>query len=113
MTNDEFARQVVWAGETFNLTLDQPWVRDVLAYRGLPGQFGDTPAACLMRFANTLYSSDDVERVLELGLVGGGKTIDEAEKLIEQHVRRAPIGPNAQIAFNLINALFVGKGAKQ
>ena len=39
---------------------------------GLPGQYGNTPAACFRRFEEGVYSISDVERVIEWGLIGGG-----------------------------------------
>lgn len=104
----ECARVIHWADRSDTFDLAHPWVRNVLAYRGLPGQFGDTPVACLKRFEEGVYSTDDVERVIELGLIGGGKSRADAHALVEQHVRRSPIGSSAIVAFDVIAALFIG-----
>ena len=104
----ECARVLQWAtdrSDTFDL--GHPWVRNVLAYRGL-GPRCEPPAACLRRFEEGVYSTDDVERVIELGLIGGGKSDDEAEAPVGQHVHRAAIGPNAVVAFEILAALFLG-----
>lgn len=102
------ARTVTWAGGTDIFDLSHPWVQSVLSVRGLPGLNGSTPAACLARFEGGLYSLDDCERILELGLIGGGKTRGEATKLLNEHVRGQPIAPIAPIAFEILAALFVG-----
>lgn len=103
------ARELEWPGGKHVFDLGRPWVRNVLLVRGLPGQFGDTEAACLRRFHDQVFSTDDVDRLLELGLIGGGLSREEAEKLIDQHVIGKPIAPNAVIAFEILAALFVGK----
>ena len=69
------ARIVTWAGGTHTFDLSHPYVWNVLSIRGLPGPNGATPVACLARFDSGTYSLDDVERVLELGLIGGGGSI--------------------------------------
>jgi hypothetical protein len=106
---NECAREVTWGDQTYSLNLNHPWVRNVLTYRGLPGPNGSTPAACLARFEAGNYSIDDVERVLELGLIGAGMAERDADKLLDAHVRGKPIGPNAGIAAGLLVALFIGK----
>ncbi len=73
-----------------------------------PGQFGDTPAAALKRFEQGVYSISDVERVIELGLYGGGLKAEEAAELVDEHVRGEPLAANAVIAYEVLAALFVG-----
>jgi hypothetical protein len=109
MTDDKCAREITWAGGKHTFNLNHPWVRNVLSVRSLPGQFGDTPAACLKRFDESVFSPEDVERILELGLIGGGLSRADATKLIDQHVCGKPIAPNAVIAFQVLAALVVGK----
>ena len=111
MSDSDCARTIEWPGGKHTFNLDHPWVRKVLTIRGLPGAFGATEAACLKRFEEGLYSTDDVERVIELGLIGGGMTRPEADKLVREHVKQKSIAPNAVIAFEVLAALFVGKGA--
>jgi hypothetical protein len=108
MTDDKCARVINWAGGSHTFSLNQPWVRNVLSFRGLPGSNGDTPAACLSRFDAGNYSIDDVERVLELGLIGGGMTRREADAVLAAHVRSKPLAPNVLIALEVLAALFVG-----
>lgn len=107
----ECARTLEWAGGQHTFNLDHPWVRSVLAVRGLPGDNGSSPAACLRRFQDGLYTEDDVSRVLELALIGGGKTRTQATDLIAANVRKGPLAAHAVIAFEVLAALFVGQGA--
>lgn len=102
------ARIVTWAGGTHTFDLSHPWVWAVLSIRGLPGPNGATPVACLARFDSGSYSLDDVERVLELGLIGGGASKAQADKILTDHVRGKPILPNALLAMQVLGALFVG-----
>lgn len=106
--DDKCARVINWAGGTHTFNLNHPWVRDVLSFRGIPGPNGNTPAACLHRFDAGNYSIDDIERVIELGLIGGGMAEHEAEALLDQHVRSKPLAANVMIATEVLAALFVG-----
>jgi len=105
---NDCARELTWAGGKHRFNLNTPWVRQNLSVRGLPGQFGDTPAACLKRFDESVYSLQDVERVIRLGLVGGGMSDADARKLVKDHVSGAPVAPSALVAFEVLAALFVG-----
>lgn len=100
---------LTWGGGTHRFDLNHPWVRNVLNVRGLPGDNGTSPAACLRRFEEGLYSENDVTRVLELGLIGGGLSRAEAENLVKDHVRNKPIMPAAVVAFAVLQSLFLGK----
>lgn len=108
MTDNECARDISWAGGKHTFNLNHPWVRNVLSYRGIPGPNGATPVACLKRFDEGNYSIDDVERVLELALIGGGNAESEVDQLLNDHVRGKPLAPNAMIAIEVLAALFVG-----
>ena len=108
MSDDKCARQIAWAGGTHTFSLNHPWVRNVLSFRGIPGPNGDTPAACLARFDAANYSIADVERIIELGLIGGGMAERDVDALLDSHVRGQPLGPNAMIAMEVLAALFVG-----
>jgi hypothetical protein len=108
MPDNQSARTVTWVGGTHTFDLAHPWVWSVLSIRGLPGPNGATPAACLARFHDGTYSLEDCERVIELGLIGGGATRPEATKLLNDHVRGKPIAPLALIAFEILGALFIG-----
>ena len=108
MTDNECARTITWAGGTTIFNLNDRWVRNVLSYRGIPGPNGSTPSAVLSRFEAGSYSIDDVERVLELGLIGGGMTRREADAVLDAHVRGKPLAPNVMIASEVLVALFVG-----
>jgi hypothetical protein len=105
---DPCARSVTWGGETYTLTLNHPWVRNVLSYRGIHGANGSSVGAVLTRFETGSYTIDDVEQVLTLGLIGGGKSRAEAAKLIADHVSTAPIADNAGTAAGILVALFMG-----
>ncbi|MFZ5678500.1 MAG: GTA-gp10 family protein [Pseudomonadota bacterium] len=104
----ECARDITWAGGKHVFDLGDPRVRLMMQVRGLPGQYGNTPAACFRRFEEGVYSTEDVERVIELGLIGGGLLRGEAEQLLDAHVRAKALAPNAMLAMNVLTALFVG-----
>ena len=108
MTDDKYAREITWAGGKNTFNLNHPWVRNVLSFRGIPGPNGNTPAACLSRFDAGNYSTDDIERVLELGLIGGGMSRHDADAALAAHVRSNPLAPNVMIAIEVLAALFVG-----
>jgi hypothetical protein len=103
---DPCARSITWGDQSYNLNLNHKWVRRVLSYRGINGK---PPAALLLGFETGAYTVDDVERVLELGLIGAGLDEREADKLIDAHVRTKPIGENAGTAAALLAALYIGK----
>jgi len=73
-----------------------------------PGQYGDTPAACLRRFDEGVYSPTDIEAIFRIALIGGGLSENEADRLVSQHVRGEPIAENAVIAANVLYNLFTG-----
>ncbi len=103
---DPCARTTEWDGQTFDLNLNHPWVRRVLSYRGIGGR---PPAAVLLGFETGAYTLDDVERILELGLIGAGMVEREADQVLAAHVRTKPIGGNAGTAAALLAALYIGK----
>jgi hypothetical protein len=78
-----------------------------LSIRGLPGDYGSTPAACFKRFNEGIWSTDDVERVIELGLIGGGLSDTEANDLVDQHVRSKPVLESSALAMTVLSTLFV------
>lgn len=119
-------REITWSGGTHTFNLNNPRVLKVLngdpdapkmmrtrngifEFAPLRGQYGDTPAACLRRFEEGVYSIPDVERVLLYGLWGGGMKFADADALIEQFVRGQPVAANAVVAFEVITRLFVGE----
>ena len=120
----ECAKEIEWAGGKHVFDLGDPRLRAVLsgererhlfrtrrgvrALEPLHGQFGSTPAACLKRFEDAVYSQADVERVMLYGLWGGGKTFVDADDLVEEFVRSKPIAPNALVAMTVLAAVFVG-----
>jgi hypothetical protein len=107
----ESARTVTWAGGTHTFDLNSERVSWMLqqSLRPFPGQYGDTPAAAFKRFDEGVYSPDDIENVFRIGLIGGGMSDDEAEKLIAQHVRNKPLATNAIAAQSVLYALFFGE----
>lgn len=88
------------------MTLNHPWVRNVLSIRGLPGDYGSTPAACFKRFNEGTFGTDDVERVIELGLIGGGMSRRVADDLVERFVRSRPVLENQATAMRVLMTLF-------
>ncbi|ACF02487.1 conserved hypothetical protein [Rhodopseudomonas palustris TIE-1] len=107
----ECARTLAWAGSQHTFNLDHPWVRSFLAVRGLPGDNGSSPAACLWRFQQGHGTEEDVARVIELGLIGAGKTRSEAAALVRDNIRSGPLSPHIDVAAAVLSALFVGQGA--
>ena len=99
-------KPMIWSGGEHVFNLNHPYVRSVLSIRGLPGDFGSTPAACFKRFEQGIFSTDDVERVIYLGLIGGGLSIKEAETLVAKSVRSQPVLENSATAFSVLATLF-------
>lgn len=99
-------RPIIWAGGSHPMTLNHRWVRNVLSVRGLPGDYGSTPSACFKRFEQGIFSTDDVEQVIYLGLVGGGLSREEADDLVDRHVRSRPVLENSATAFSVLATLF-------
>lgn len=102
------AKSINWAGGTHVFDLNSPRVAWMLGKSPFPGQFGDTPAACLRRFEESVFSPVDVERIIEMGLIGGGTGRNEAAGLVASHVRGEPIAANALIAYEILANLFTG-----
>ncbi|WP_271528295.1 GTA-gp10 family protein [Bradyrhizobium sp. CCBAU 25338] len=105
MTDDKCAREINWAGGTHTFTLADRWVQRVISWRGINGY---SPSAALARFETGSYTADDVERVIELGLLGGGVPESEVETLLNSHVRGKPLNPNVLLANAVLAALFSG-----
>lgn len=103
---DPCARSITWGDQTYPVTLNNKWVRDVLSFRGINGK---QPTACLAGFEIGAYSIDDVDRILELGLIGAGMAERDVDRLLEANVRSKPVGDNARAAADVLAALFVGK----
>lgn len=105
---NECAREITWAGGThvFNLNHRSALLR--MQIIGLPGQYGRTPAAAFRRFEEGVYSTDDVERIIEWGLIGGGMSSRDAAAVLDTHVRMKPLASNALVAANILAALFIG-----
>lgn len=96
------AREITWSGGTHLFDLGHPWVRRVMNYRG------PAPAAVAARFETSNYTPEDVERVIELALIGGGMPERDVDALLDAHVRGKPLGPNVILASAVLAALFVG-----
>lgn len=106
---NECAREITWAGGKHVFNLNDKHVRLRMQVIGLPGVFGNTPAACLRRLQEDAYSTDDLERIIEWGLIGGGMSPREAEALLDAHVRMNPVAPNAMLAAVILGAFFTGE----
>lgn len=102
-------KMITWAGgsHAFDLTSRRVSWMLLQAQHPFPGQYGTTPAACLKRFEESVYSPDDIERVIRIGLIGGGMSEDEADALVFEHVRGKPQSANATVAFSVLASLFV------
>jgi hypothetical protein len=123
---NDCAREIEWGGGKHVFCLNRPDVLAVLAgspavpkmarlksgrafrLETLTGSNGNTPAACLRRFDDGAYSVADIERVMLYGLWGGGLSVADAHDMIATHVRGKPLARNAEIAFTVLAALFLG-----
>ena len=105
------AREITWAGGVHTFDLNSRRVSWMLqqAQHPFPGQYGSTPAACLKRFDEQVYSPDDIERAIRIGLIGGGMADTGADALIAEYVRGKPLAPNAVLAHAVITALFISE----
>ncbi|MGY3575290.1 GTA-gp10 family protein [Bradyrhizobium sp. USDA 4504] len=103
---DPCARDITWGDRNYALNLNHPWVRRVLSYAGVNGK---PPATLLLGFETGSYTIEDVERILELGLIGAGTSEREADQLLNDHVRTKPIAENAGAAAAVLFALYAGK----
>ena len=90
---DTTSREITWAGGTHTFDLGHPWVRRVISWRGIAGF---SPATVAARFEVQSYGTDEVERIIELGLVGSGLPEREVETLLDAHVRGKPLAPNVK-----------------
>lgn len=102
------AIEIEWAGGAHVFDLASPRVRWMLRQQPFPGQYGDTPAACLKRFDEQVYSPDDIEQIIRIGLIGGGQSLHAADALIAEHVTGQPVAPSAMLATAVLTHLFVG-----
>ncbi|MDB5630432.1 MAG: hypothetical protein JWQ51_2772 [Tardiphaga sp.] len=119
----ECGRWLKWPGGEHNFDLGSSRAIQILngqMFGGMPiafmtlgdgflaGQFGSTPAACLKRFQQEVYSIRDVEHVLQCGLYGAGMAADDAVAVVKRAMVGKPLGPNAAIAYEVLAALFIG-----
>lgn len=104
----ESARTINWAGGSHTFDLADKRAASRLQVIGLPGQYGNTATAAFQRFEQGVYSIDDVERIIEWGLIGGGMSSLDAKQIVDLHVRGKPIATNAMLAMNILTALFIG-----
>ncbi|WP_211912609.1 GTA-gp10 family protein [Tardiphaga alba] len=88
--------------------LASPRVRWMLRQQPFPGQYGDTPTACLRRFDERVYSPNDVEQIIRIGLIGGGESPESADAIIATHITGQPMATNAMLANAVLVRLFVG-----
>ena len=103
------AREITWAGGSQTFDLGSRRVSWMLRQERhpFPGQFGDTPAACLRRFEEGVQSPDDIERVIEIALLGGGLSQAEVHAIIAEHVHGQPQAPLSLLAHQCLIALFI------
>lgn len=102
---DTTGREITWAGGTHTFDLGHPWVRRVISWRGINGH---APAALLARFGADSYGPEDVERVIELGLIGGGMLERDVEATLDGHVRGKPMATSVALASTVLATLLVG-----
>ncbi|MGW1423199.1 gene transfer agent family protein [Bradyrhizobium manausense] len=102
---DTTGREITWAGGTHTFDLGHPWVRRVISWRGINGH---APAALLANFGADSYSPEDVARVIELGLIGGGMPERDVEALLDAHVRGKPLATSVALASTVLATLLVG-----
>lgn len=50
----------------------------------------------------------DMREVIRLALIGGGANATDAEQMVEDHVKAAPIATHARLAIDILEAAFLG-----
>lgn len=98
---------IEWGGEehTFDLKLGQ--------VRALQEKTGVGPALLAHRLQSGQWNVDDFRETLKQGLIGGGKSPNDAEKLVKQHCDERPakesVLPATLILLSWINGAPQGK----
>lgn len=69
---------------------------------------GHGVGALFRRFRDTSYSFTDVSEIIRLGLIGGGITPEEANRLVSVYVIGRPLAEVFAVADGVITTLFFG-----
>lgn len=62
------------------------------------------PFVVLQRLADGTWKLDDIREVIRWGLIGGGKPVDEARKLVKTYVEGRPPSENIIFAHGILAA---------
>lgn len=65
--------------------------------------------ALYLRAVAMQFSLTDITEVIRLGLIGGGKTPEEAHRLTHAYARRRPIAETFPLALDILDARWNGK----
>lgn len=72
---------------------------------------GQPIGALFRRFRESNYSLSDVLQVIRIGLIGGGTTPAEADRLVNNYTSKRPLVEIFDVADGAITALFLGADA--
>ena len=75
----------------------------------LQEKLGEGPLVTFRRLYGGTWRVDDIRHVLRLGLVGGGTTPAEANKLMTRYFERSPLAEHAPLALSILSAAIVGR----
>lgn len=101
--------ELTWADgdHTFRLAIGE--------LRELQEKCNAGPLVILNRIMAGSWLVDDVRETLRIGLIGGGKSADQARKLVERYVDPGPIMENGNVrtAQAVLMAAIVGAGEEE
>lgn len=96
-------RTIVWAGGE-----DQFCLAKVGLILDLEAKCEAGIATVMTRLGSGAFRLNDVRETIRLGLIGGGKTPDQAMKAIRSHVDENPLNSSVLLAYVIIEAVMVG-----
>lgn len=77
----------------------------------LEAKTGHGIGALFRRFRTSDYSLSDVTEILRIGLIGGGSTPQEADRLVTIYAIERPLSEVFEVADGVITSLFFGNEA--
>lgn len=95
--------RIVWSGGEDDFCMAQ--VGSILA---LQEACNAGIAAIFARLLDGSWWLNDIRETIRLGLIGGGKTPDQAMKLVKLHVDANPLAMSVMIARAILQAVMIG-----